>query len=83
MGDLLAEPGGIPAEADQLAPDGGGVVVHDFLLEIIDSHKAKKGNLPPLFWVTLSEKLIYISHMNRHVNVFRNYFAKIANFKYF
>lgn len=26
---------------------------------------------------------LYISHMNRHVNDFRNYFAKIANFKYF
>lgn len=47
------------------------------------SLKAKKGNLPPLFLVTLSEKLIYISHMNRRVNDFCNYFAKIANFKYF
>lgn len=26
---------------------------------------------------------LYISHMNRHVNGFCNYFAKIANFKYF
>ena len=26
---------------------------------------------------------LYISHMNRHVNVFRNNFANFANFKYF
>ena len=26
---------------------------------------------------------LYISHMNHRVNGFRNYFAKIANFKYF
>ncbi len=26
---------------------------------------------------------LYISHMNRRVNDFCNYFAKIANFKYF
>lgn len=85
--DLLAEPGGIPSEADHLALDGGGVVVvvvvHDFLPEKIFAQSKKGQPSAPLFGNSERKADIYISHMNRHVNVFRNYFAKIANFKYF
>ena len=87
VGDLPAEPDDILAEADQLAPDGGGVVVvvvvHDFLPEKVFA-QSKKGQPSALSLGNSERKAdIYISHMNRHVNGFCNYFAKIANFKYF
>ena len=82
--DLLAEPGGIPSEADHLALDGGGVVVvHDFLPEKIFAQSKKGQPSAPLFGNSERKADIYISHMNRRVNDSRNYFAKIANFKYF
>ena len=88
--DLLAEPGGIPSEADHLALDGGGVVVvvvvvvvHDFLPEKIFAQSKKGQPSAPLFGNSERKADIYISHMNRYVNDFRNYFAKITNFKYF
>ena len=75
VGDLLAEPGSIPAESGDLVSDGGGVVVHDFLLEIIDSLKAKKGNLPPLFFGNSERKadiyITYESPCQRFLQLFR------------
>ena len=47
------------------------------------NHAQVKGHFSPFFFVNLSEKLIYISHMNCKVNTFRNYFAKNANFEPF
>ena len=47
------------------------------------NHAQVKGHFSPFVCGDLSEKLIYISHMDCEVNTFRNYFAKNANFEPF